>query len=115
MVLVYVEFLIDNGLGGGVHGPQGSGSGLSLGEGPEVQVSIYHVFYCRVLAIHCSVFHGLSFHDGNMILGRTPVTDKSREDDADRGKSYGEPKDNVPHAGVFLRKGCFFCGVWIHG
>ena len=41
------------------------------------------------------------------ILGRTPVTDKSREDDADRGKSYGEPKDNVPHAGVFLRKGCF--------
>ena len=27
MVLVYVEFLIDNGLGGGVHGPQGSGSG----------------------------------------------------------------------------------------
>ena len=49
MVLVYVEFLIDNGLGEGVHGPQGSGSGLSLGEGPEVQVSIYHVFYCRVL------------------------------------------------------------------
>ena len=45
MVLVYVEFLIDNGLGRGVHGPQGSGSG----EGPEVQVGIYYVFCCRVL------------------------------------------------------------------
>ena len=34
-VLVYVELLIDNGLGRGVHGPQGSGSEPSLGEGPD--------------------------------------------------------------------------------
>ena len=42
-----------------------------------------------------------------MILGRTPVTDKSNEDDAGRGEGYGEPKDNVPCAGVALRKPCF--------
>ena len=39
-------------------------------------------------------------------LGGTPVTDKSSEDDAGRGEGYGEPKDNVPRAGVFLRKLC---------
>ena len=38
------------------------------------------------------------------ILGRTPVTDKSSKDDAGRGEGYGEPKDNVPCAGVFLRR-----------
>ena len=40
-------------------------------------------------------------------LGGTPVTDKSSEDDAGRGEGYGEPKDNVPRAGVALRKPCF--------
>ena len=42
------------------------------------------------------------------ILGRTPVIDKSSEDDAGRGEGYDEPKDNVPCAGVFLRKWCFY-------
>ena len=42
-----------------------------------------------------------------MILGGTPVTDKRSEDGAGRGECYGEPKDNVPRAGVFLRKLCF--------
>ena len=42
-----------------------------------------------------------------MSLGGTPVTDKSSEDDAGRGEGYGEPKDNVPCAGVFLRRRCF--------
>ena len=41
------------------------------------------------------------------ILGRTPVTDKSSEEDAGRGEGYDEPKDNVPCAGVCLRKLCF--------
>ena len=41
------------------------------------------------------------------ILGRTPVTDKSSEDDAGRGEGYDEPKDNVPRARVCLRKLCF--------
>ena len=41
------------------------------------------------------------------ILGRKPVTDKSSKDDAGRGEGYREPKDNVPCAGVFLRKRCF--------
>ena len=41
------------------------------------------------------------------ILGRKPATDKSREDDAGRGEGYREPKDNVPCAGVFLRRRCF--------
>ena len=35
------------------------------------------------------------------ILGRTPVTDKSSEEDAGRGEGYDKPKDNVPRAGVF--------------
>ena len=35
------------------------------------------------------------------------MTDKSSEDDAGRGEGYREPKDNVPCAGVFLRKRCF--------
>ena len=43
------EFLINNGFSRGVHGPQGSGIEPSLREGPEVQVSVYHVFCCRVL------------------------------------------------------------------
>ena len=43
MDLVYSEFLIDTGLGGEVHGAQGSGSEQSLREGPMVQVSEYHV------------------------------------------------------------------------
>ena len=38
------------------------------------------------------------------ILGRKPVTDKSSEDDAGRGEGYDKPKENVPCAGVFLRK-----------
>ena len=42
------------------------------------------------------------------ILGRTPVIDKSSEDDAGRGEGYDEPKDNVPCAGVCLRK-LWFC------
>ena len=41
------------------------------------------------------------------ILGRTPVTDKSSEEDAGRGEGYDKPKDNVPRSGVFLRKQCF--------
>ena len=41
------------------------------------------------------------------ILGRKPVTDKSSEDDAGRGEGYDEPKENVPCAGVCLRKLCF--------
>ena len=41
------------------------------------------------------------------IWGRTPVTDKSSEEDAGRGENYDKPKDNVPCAGVFLRKRCF--------
>ena len=48
MVVVYIEF-IDNGLGEGVHGAQGSGIEQSLGEGPMVQAGVYHVFCCRVL------------------------------------------------------------------
>ena len=43
MDLVYIEFLIDTGLGGEVHGAQGSGSEQSLREGPMVQVDEYHV------------------------------------------------------------------------
>ena len=44
------------------------------------------------------------------ILGRKPVTDKSSEDDAGRGEGYDKPKpkENVPRAGVFLRKQCFY-------
>ena len=44
------------------------------------------------------------------ILGRRPVTDKSSEDDAGRGEGYDKPKpkENVPRAGVFLRKQCFY-------
>ena len=49
MVLVYIEFFIDNGLCEGVHVTQGSGSEQSLGEGPEVQVGVYHIFCCRIL------------------------------------------------------------------
>ena len=41
------------------------------------------------------------------ILSRKPVTDKSSEEDAGRGEGYDKPKDNVPRAGVFLRKQCF--------
>ena len=41
-------------------------------------------------------------------LGGTPVTDKSSEDDAGRGEGYDKPKDNVPRAGVFSRKRCFY-------
>ena len=41
------------------------------------------------------------------ILGRKPVTDKSSKDDASRGEGYDKSKDNVPRAGVFLRKLCF--------
>ena len=40
--LVYIKFLIDTGLGGEVHGAQGSGSEQSLREGPVVQVGEYH-------------------------------------------------------------------------
>ena len=40
-------------------------------------------------------------------LGGTPVTDKSSEEDAGRGENYDKPKDNVPCAGLFLRKRCF--------
>ena len=43
MDLVYIEFLIDTGLGGEVHGTQGSGSEQSLREGPMVKVSEYHI------------------------------------------------------------------------
>ena len=42
------------------------------------------------------------------ILGRKPVTDKSSEDDAGRGEGYDKPKANVPRAGVFLMKKCFY-------
>ena len=42
------------------------------------------------------------------ILGRKPATDKSSEDDAGRGEGYEKPKDNVPRAGVFSRKRCFY-------
>ena len=38
MVLVYIKFLIDTGLGGEVHGAQGSGSEQSLREGPVVHI-----------------------------------------------------------------------------
>ena len=41
------------------------------------------------------------------ILGRKAATDKSSEDDAGRGEGYDKPKDNVPRAGVALRKPCF--------
>jgi len=43
MDLVYIEFLIDTGLGEEVHGAQGSGSEQSLREGPVVQVDEYHI------------------------------------------------------------------------
>ena len=43
MVLVYIKILIYTGLGGEVHGAQGSGSEQSLREGPMVQVDEYHV------------------------------------------------------------------------
>ena len=49
MVLVYIEFLKDTGLSGGVHGAQGSGSEQSLREALVVQVGEYHIFCCRVL------------------------------------------------------------------
>ena len=49
MVLVYIEFLIDTGLGEEVHGAQGSGSEQSLREGPVVQVDEYHILCCWVL------------------------------------------------------------------
>ena len=42
------------------------------------------------------------------ILGRKPVTDKSSKDDASRGEGYDKSKDNVPRAGVCLRKRCFY-------
>ena len=42
------------------------------------------------------------------ILGRKAATDKSSEDDAGRGEGYDKPKDNVPRAGVFSRKRCFY-------
>ena len=43
MVSVYIEFLIDTGLGGEVYGAQGNGSEQSLREGPVVQVDEYHI------------------------------------------------------------------------
>ena len=43
MVLVYIELFIDNGLSEGMHVAQGSGSEQSLGDGPVVQVGVYHV------------------------------------------------------------------------
>ena len=43
MVLVYIEFLIDTGLGEKGYGAQGSGSEQSLREGPVVQVDEYHI------------------------------------------------------------------------
>ena len=43
MVSVYIEFRIDTGLGGEVHGAQGSGSEQSLREDPVVQVDEYHI------------------------------------------------------------------------
>ena len=42
------------------------------------------------------------------ILGRKPVTDKSSKDDASRGEGYDKSKDNVPRAGMCLRKWCFY-------
>ena len=41
------------------------------------------------------------------ILGRTPVIYKSSKDDGVRCEGYDESKDNVPRAGVCLRKLCF--------
>ena len=35
------------------------------------------------------------------------MTDKSSEEDAGRSEGYHKPKNNVPCAGVFLRKPCF--------
>ena len=43
MDLVYIEFLIDTGLGGEVHGTQGSGSEQSLREDPVAQVDKYRI------------------------------------------------------------------------
>ena len=40
------------------------------------------------------------------IWGRTPVTDKSSEEDVGRGEGYGKPKDDVQRAGALLRKPC---------
>ena len=49
MVLVYIEFLIDTGLGEKGYGAQGSGSEQSLREGPVVQVDEYHILCWWVL------------------------------------------------------------------
>ena len=49
MVLVYIEFLIDTGLGEEVHVVQGSGSEQSPREGPVVQADKYHILCCWVL------------------------------------------------------------------
>ena len=43
MVLVYIEFLIETGIGEEGHGTHGSGSEQSLREGPVVQVDEYHI------------------------------------------------------------------------
>ena len=43
MFFVYIEFLIETGLGEEGHGAQGSGSEQSLREGPVVQVDEYHI------------------------------------------------------------------------
>ena len=43
MDLVYSKFLIDTGLGGEVHGAQGSGSEQSLREDPVAQVDKYRI------------------------------------------------------------------------
>ena len=43
MFFVYIEFLIDTGLGEEGHWAQGSGSEQSLREGPVVQVDEYHI------------------------------------------------------------------------
>ena len=48
MVVVYIEFFIDTGLSEGCMGLRGAGV-KSLGEGPVVQVGVYHVFCCRIL------------------------------------------------------------------
>ena len=49
MVLVYIEFLIDTGLGEEVQEAQGSGSEHCLREGPVIQVGEYHILCLWVL------------------------------------------------------------------
>ena len=49
MFFVYIEFLIETGLGEEGHGAQGSGSEQSLREGPVVQVDEYHILCWWVL------------------------------------------------------------------